>query len=102
MANTHSTPQPRSAKAPCPQNRYPQTRHLTILETVCEASTKIKGIGVHYAPVQLEPCALLRGKWLRDAGFDIGQKVTVTIKDRELIITPRTPSLSNSTQALND
>jgi hypothetical protein len=31
---------------------------------------------------------VLRGKWLNDAGFTIGQKITVAIENKKLVITP--------------
>lgn len=35
------------------------------------------------------PTIILKGQWLKDAGFDIGDSITVTCEDRKLIITPR-------------
>ena len=32
---------------------------------------------------------ILKGQWLKDAGFDIGDSITVTCEDGKLIITPR-------------
>lgn len=73
----------------CPTKvKYPTTRHLTVLETICESAVKIRGIGINYAPVNLEPCILLRGKWLREAGFPIGQKVTITVEGGMLVLKP--------------
>ena len=87
MADSDFTPQPNPAKA-----KYPHTRELTILETLCNPSgSSPKPVGVSYVPVNLEPCILLRGKWLRDAGFDIGEKITITVNPNELVITPSAP-----------
>lgn len=35
------------------------------------------------------PTIILKGQWLKDAGFDIGDSITVTCEDGKLIITPR-------------
>ncbi|WP_281559524.1 SymE family type I addiction module toxin [Thalassomonas sp. RHCl1] len=83
MAEYHHTPEPRSAKV-----KYPTTRQLTVLETASNSGVKTRGIGVNYAPVSLEPCLVLRGKWFKQAGFIIGEKVTVTINQEELMIKP--------------
>lgn len=82
MAEPNDTLESRST-----QEKYPKTRQLTVLETVIESNAKVRTVGITYVPVQLEPCIILRGKWLRDAGFDIGQKITVTVESDELLIT---------------
>ncbi|WP_281558664.1 SymE family type I addiction module toxin [Thalassomonas sp. RHCl1] len=82
MAEYHHTPELSSAKV-----KYPLYRQFTVLETVCESASKIRGIGINYVPVNLEPCIVLRGKWLRQAGFPIGQKVSIVINQGEMIIT---------------
>ncbi|MEE8059453.1 MAG: SymE family type I addiction module toxin, partial [Pseudomonadales bacterium] len=79
----------RSAKA-----KFPYTRQLTILETICNPTSRLRGAGISYVPVHLEPCAILRGKWLKDAGFSIGQKITIQVSGNELIITPSFPFLN--------
>ena len=84
MAESNSTLESCSAK-----EKYPKTRKLTVLETVCSPTASPHGhVGVSYVPVQLEPCMVLRGKWLKEAGFTIGQKFIVTINPDELILTP--------------
>ncbi|WDD99062.1 SymE family type I addiction module toxin [Thalassomonas actiniarum] len=83
MAEYHHTSEPRPAKA-----KYPTSRQLTVLETACQTSLKPRGIGVNYVPVKLEPCIVLRGKWLKQAGFTIGEKITVTALGRQLVIQP--------------
>lgn len=35
------------------------------------------------------PIIILKGKWLKEAGFDSGMPITVTCEDGKLIITPR-------------
>lgn len=35
------------------------------------------------------PTIMLKGQWLREAGFDCGASITVTCEDGKLIITPR-------------
>ncbi|WP_281559212.1 SymE family type I addiction module toxin [Thalassomonas sp. RHCl1] len=82
MAEYHHTPELSSAKV-----KYPSYRQLTVLETTCESATKTRGIGINYVPVNLEPCLVLRGKWLHRAGFSIGQKVRVVIKPDEIVLT---------------
>ena len=47
---------------------------------VCEQS------GYNY---KATPTITLKGQWLKDAGFDIGDSITVTCEDGKLIITPR-------------
>ena len=71
------------------RDKYPQTRHLKVLETVVETPPKVRRVGVTYVPVQLEPCIVLRGKWIREAGFDIGQETTITVESNKLLITTR-------------
>ncbi|WDE10703.1 SymE family type I addiction module toxin [Thalassomonas haliotis] len=83
MAEYHHTPEPSSAKV-----KYPSSRQLTALETTCGTSVKPRAIGINYVPVILEPCLVLRGKWFREAGFVIGEKVTVTIDKGKLVIIP--------------
>jgi len=40
-------------------------------------------------PVKLEPCVVLRGKWLRLAGFPVGQKLSIVVNREKLVITPK-------------
>ncbi|WP_281559447.1 SymE family type I addiction module toxin [Thalassomonas sp. RHCl1] len=91
MAEYHHTPEPVSAKV-----KYPIYRQLTVQETVCNTATKTRGIGINYVPVKLEPCVILRGKWLRLAGFPVGQKISIVVNQAELVVTPKqaAPSLS--------
>ena len=35
------------------------------------------------------PTIMLKGQWLKEAGFDCGTSITVTCEDGKLIITPR-------------
>ncbi|WDE02476.1 SymE family type I addiction module toxin [Thalassomonas actiniarum] len=84
MAEHHHTSEPGSAKV-----KYPIYRKLTVLETSCESAGKTRGIGINYVPVNLEPCIVLRGKWLRRAGFSAGQKVNVVIDQEEIVIKPK-------------
>ncbi|WDE04121.1 type I addiction module toxin, SymE family [Thalassomonas viridans] len=88
MAEYHHTPEPVSAKV-----KYPIYRQLTVLETTRESSSKTRGIGINYVPVNLEPCIVLRGKWLRRAGFPAGQKVSVAVNQGEINITPKAAAL---------
>ena len=83
MAEYHHTSDPSPAKV-----NYPIYRQFTVLETVCESAVKICGIGINYVPVNLEPCTVLRGKWLRQAGFTIGRKVSIIINPEEIFIKP--------------
>ncbi|WDE11408.1 SymE family type I addiction module toxin [Thalassomonas haliotis] len=82
MAEYHHTSEPDLAKV-----KYPIYRQLTVLETVCESAVKVRGVGINYAPVKLEPCLVLRGKWLRQAGFTVGQKVSIAVNQEEMNIT---------------
>ncbi|WDE08811.1 type I addiction module toxin, SymE family [Thalassomonas viridans] len=84
MAKYHHTPEPASAKV-----KYPIYRQLTVQETVCNTATKTRGIGINYVPVKLEPCVVLRGKWLRQAGFPAGQKISVVVDQAKVVITPK-------------
>ena len=72
------------------KGKFPYTRSITVLETVNEAAVKSKAVGVNYVPVQLEPCIVLRGKWLKDAGFDIKHKLTINVRHNQLILEPIT------------
>ena len=92
MAECYHTPEPSSEKV-----KYPIYRQLTVKETTCESIVKVRGIGIHYTPVNLEPCIVLQGKWLRRAGFAIGQKVSVMVNEQEIVITPRKSIPKNST-----
>ena len=87
MAEYKHTPDPAPAKV-----NYPIYRQFTVLETICESAVKIRGIGINYVPVNLEPCIVLRGKWLRQAGFAIGRKVSIVINPEEIHITPKQAS----------
>ncbi|WDE00124.1 SymE family type I addiction module toxin [Thalassomonas actiniarum] len=84
MAEYHHTSEFCLAKV-----KYPIYRQLTVLETVCETAVKVRGIGINYQPVNLEPCLVLRGKWLRVAGFQVGQKVQLVVNPGEVFITPK-------------
>ena len=90
MAEYHHTPEPGSAKV-----KYPTYRQLTVLETTCGSAVKTRGIGVNYVPVNLEPCLVLRGKWLRQAGFNVGSKVSIAVNRDEITITPRPVCLNH-------
>jgi len=68
--------------------KYPITRQLTVLETVLNSVVKVRGAGINYVPVNLQPCLVLQGKWLHEAGFPIGQKVEVTAEKDRLVLTP--------------
>lgn len=35
------------------------------------------------------PTIILKGQWLKDAGFDIGDSITVTCEDGKLIVSQR-------------
>ncbi|WDE00749.1 SymE family type I addiction module toxin [Thalassomonas actiniarum] len=83
MADSNHTSEPSSAKV-----KYLASRQLTVLETICENAAKTRGVGLNYVPVVLEPYIVLRGKWLDQAGFTVGQKVTVTVNQDSLVITP--------------
>ncbi|WDE03355.1 type I addiction module toxin, SymE family [Thalassomonas viridans] len=93
MAGYHHTPELVSAKV-----KYPIYRQLTVLETTRESSLKTRGIGINYVPVHLEPCIVLRGKWLRQTGFGYRQKVTVTINRGEINLTPKQVCLLPTTE----
>ncbi|WDD97573.1 SymE family type I addiction module toxin [Thalassomonas actiniarum] len=73
----------------CPKEaKYPTIRQLTVLETVLNSVVKVRGAGINYLPVNLQPCLILQGKWLHEAGFPIGQKVTVTVEKDRLVLKP--------------
>ena len=38
---------------------------------------------------KVAPTIILKGKWLKEAGFDSGMPITVICEDGKLIITPR-------------
>ena len=84
MAECHHTPESCPVKV-----KYPRYRQLTIQETICDSAVKIRGTGINYVPVNLEPCIVLKGKWLKKAGFFIGGKVTLVINPGEVIIIPK-------------
>lgn len=89
MAEYHHTSEPGSATV-----KYPIYRQLTVQETICATSAKTRGIGINYVPVNLEPCIVLRGKWLRKAGFSIGQKVNITITQEDINIKPQQTAIT--------
>jgi len=93
MAEYHHTPEQDLAKV-----KYPIYRQLTVLETTCQSALKTRGIGINYVPVNLEPCIVLRGKWLRKAGFAIGEKVTVAVNKGEINLTPKQFCLISTTE----
>jgi len=84
MAEYNHTPEPTAAKV-----KYPIYRQLTVQETLCGASAKTRGVGINFVPVNLEPCIVLRGKWLNKAGFAIGRKVSIVVNQEEILITPK-------------
>ena len=84
MAKYHHTPELHSAKG-----KYPTYRQLTVLETTRPSPVKNPSMGINYTPVTLEPCLVLRGKWLLQAGFTIGQKVTLVVNPEEILILPK-------------
>ncbi|WDD97142.1 SymE family type I addiction module toxin [Thalassomonas actiniarum] len=84
MAKYHHTPELDSAKV-----KYPIYRQLTVQETVCGSAARTRGIGINYVPVKLEPCVVLRGKWLRKAGFAVGQKVRIEVNQGAIYIIPK-------------
>lgn len=96
MADHNVTLQSHSCKESCthkptatnklPPNKFPYTRQLTVLETVTAPRSRAQSIGVQYTPVQLEPCIVLSGKWLREAGFQSQQKVSVQVQEGGLNI----------------
>ena len=71
------------------KDKLPYTRNITVLETVSEAAVKSKAVGVNYVPINLEPCIVLRGKWLKEAGFDIRHKLTITVEHNQLRLAPQ-------------
>ncbi|WDE12949.1 SymE family type I addiction module toxin [Thalassomonas haliotis] len=91
MAEYYHTPEHCFAKV-----KYPAYRQLTVLETTRESSLKTRGIGINYVPVNLEPCIVLRGKWLGQAGFAIGQKVSVVINQDEIMLSPQQADIGRS------
>jgi len=93
MAEYHHTPDPVSAKV-----KYPIYRQLTVQETVCGTAGKSRGIGINYVPVNLEPCVVLRGKWLRRAGFAVGQKVSIEVNQGDIHITPKPAPVSRANE----
>lgn len=91
MADHNVTLQTSSCKDSHPSNKpkkFPYTRQLTVLETATTPRARAQSIGVHYIPVQLEPCIVLSGKWLREAGFTTQQKVAVQVQEGALNIKP--------------
>ena len=55
---------------------FKKTRNIKVLEQS----------GYKYKPT---PAIMLKGKWLAEAGFEIGTNVSVVCEDGKLIITPR-------------
>ena len=51
MAEYHHTSALVSAKV-----KYPRYRQLTVQETICDSAVKIRGTGINYVPVNVEPC----------------------------------------------
>ncbi|WDE09576.1 SymE family type I addiction module toxin [Thalassomonas haliotis] len=94
MAEYHHTSEPGSAKV-----KYPIYRQLTVQETICGTAAKSRGIGINYVPVKLEPCIVLRGKWLKLAGFSIGEKISIAVNQGEIVITPKHVTTVDTSQA---
>ena len=92
MAEYHHTSELGLAKV-----KYPTYRQLTVLETPRESTVKSRGIGINYVPVHLEPCVVLRGKWLEQAGFAIGQKIAVVTNQGEIVLTLQPAGVSRTT-----
>ncbi len=56
------------------------------------ASKKVRNMKVYNSSgyqYKDTPTIVLKGQWLREAGFDCGASITVTCEDGRLIITPR-------------
>ncbi|WDE04348.1 type I addiction module toxin, SymE family [Thalassomonas viridans] len=83
MADSHHTSEHALAKG-----KFPIYRRLTVQETVCTWGAKSRGIGINSVPVNIEPCIVLNGKWLRKAGFTVGQKINVVAEQGKVKITP--------------
>ena len=81
MVDSDDTPEPSS-----PQEKSIKARYLTIQDTVIEAPAKVRCVGITVVPVKLEPFLLLRGKWLKDAGFPSGQEVRISIEQNYMMI----------------
>ncbi|WDE06058.1 type I addiction module toxin, SymE family [Thalassomonas viridans] len=90
MAKYHHTSESDPAKV-----KYPVYRQLTVQETVCGTAAKIRGIGINYVPVKLDPCVVLRGKWLGKAGFAVGQKLCIEVNQEAIKITPKQVDVAN-------
>ena len=96
MAEYHHTSEPGSAKV-----KYPIYRQLTVQETVCGSAPKTRNIGISFAPIQLEPCIILRGKWLRKAGFSKGKKVSIRVNQGEMVITAKQADVAADNCSIN-
>lgn len=60
--------------------------------TALNSSAKPRRLTVGYKPLKSPgvevPCLRLRGRWLRDAGFEIGRSVRVDVSEGRLTIEP--------------
>ena len=75
------------------QEKFRKFRYLTVLETVLESHTRIRSVGLTYLPIELEPCIVLHGEWLADAGFNTGDQVTVRVSEKHLVVNKETNAL---------
>lgn len=57
-------------------------------ETIMAKKRSIKVYGQSGYKYQETPTIMLKGMWLKEPGFDIGDYISVTCEDGRLVITP--------------
>ncbi|CAA0095288.1 Uncharacterised protein [BD1-7 clade bacterium] len=86
MAEDHITLESRSAKEKSPT---PSTiRYTKVLETI-PVKQRTRSAGVHYIPIDIDPCIVMSGKWLSKHGFVIGEDLTIELSNDCMIIRPK-------------
>ncbi len=86
MAEVNST-----LESPLPQENFPYTRELTVLPSVFVEPPDLDGTVANPNALTLAPCIVLRGKWLKEMGFGIGQNATLHLESGIMHITADFP-----------
>ncbi len=86
MAEVNST-----LESPSPQDNFSYTRRLTVKKSIFVEPPDIDGATERPNTLIIDPCIVLRGKWLKEMGFGIGQNATVHLESGILHITADFP-----------
>lgn len=86
MAEVNST-----LESPSPQDNFSYTRRLTVKKSIFVEPPVVDGATECPPVMSIDPCIVLRGKWLKAMGFGVGQNATVHLESGILHITADLP-----------